>query len=198
MRRQTKPQGLAARWLARPLDIDPYQLPARFDLPVQGAQERARRILDRIEINRQSIAVEREGDAGASVRQHLPLDAFSGVAIRMEPVGDDCESFAVSVNLHHEDPDLCIPLHVAFDLMEVNARWQSWGRALGLPLLVPGLDGAWIEPLQRIGKVRVSRHCARPPRKVLSVRRSCLSAVREVGDKRPAQKITGAEIIARN
>ncbi|MGD9866514.1 MAG: DUF6101 family protein [Hyphomicrobiales bacterium] len=198
MRRQTKPQGLAARWLARPLDIDPYQLPARFDLPVHAAQDRARRTLDRIEINPQTIAVEREGSAGVAIREQLPLAAFSGVAIRMEPVGDDSESFAVSVNLHHEDPDLCIPLHVAFDLMEVNARWQSWGRALGLPLLVPGLNGAWVEPLQRIGKVRVSRACMRPPRKVLSARRSCLSAVREVGDKRPTPRISGAEIIARN
>ena len=86
MRRQTKPQGLAARWLARPLDIDPFQLPARFDLPVQAAPDRARRALDRIEIDPQSIAVEREGAAGAPIRQQLPLADFSGVAIRMEPV----------------------------------------------------------------------------------------------------------------
>ncbi|MEC9367162.1 MAG: DUF6101 family protein [Pseudomonadota bacterium] len=198
MRRQTKPQGLAARWLARPLDIDPYQLPARFDLPVQSAPDRARRPLDRIEINPQSVAVERESAAGAAIRHQLPLAAFAGVAIRMEPMGEGSENFAVSINLHHDDPDLCIPLHVAYDLNDANARWQSWGRTLGLPLLLPALDGGWHEPLDRLGKVKVSRPCTRPPRKVLAPRRSCLSSVREVGDLRATVRVGGAEIIARN
>ena len=198
MRRQTKPQGLAARWPARPLDIDPFRLPARFSLPVRTISGRILRARDRIEIDPTIIAVEREVMGHRSVRQTVGLQDFSGVAIRAELIGENEDRFAMSVNLHHDDPELCIPLHVSFDMSDVNARWQSWGRALGLPLLLPALDGSWQEPVQRLGKLEVNPPLARAARLRLSGRKSCMSSIRETGHGGDMPVRGGAEIIARN
>ncbi len=197
MRRQTKPQGLAARWPVHALDIDPTRLPARFSLPVKTVSGTMLRARDRIEVNPGAIAVEREVPGGRSVRQTIRLQDFSGVAIRAELVGEHEDQFAISVNLHHRDPALCIPLHVSFDTSDVNARWQSWGRALGLPLLLPGGDSSWREPVQRLGKLAVNSPCARAPRRLMTGRKSAMSSVRETGQSGAQPVHQGAEIIAR-
>jgi hypothetical protein len=198
VRRQTNPQGLAARWPVRPLDIDPFRLPAQFSLPVQSVTGKLLRARDRIRIEVRTIAVEREMLGARAIVKAIALEEFSGVAIRADVVGDNEDTFVVSVNLHHADPELCIPLHMSFDMSEVSARWQSWGRALRLPLLLPALDGTWREPVERLGKVTVSPPCSRDPRHALAARRSCISSLREVGDHRTMPVFAGAEIIARH
>ena len=155
------------------------------------------RARDRIEIDPQAIAVEREVLGRRSVRQTVGLQDFAGVAIRAERLGDNDDSFAISVNLHHNDPELCIPLHVSFDMDDVNARWQSWGRLLGLPLLLPALDGSWREPVQRLGKLDVNPPVARPTRLPLKGRKSTMSSIRETGHDGTMPVHNGAEIIAR-
>lgn len=198
MRRQTNPQGLASRWPVRPMDIDPFQLPAKFSLPVNSVSGKLSRARDRVEIENGSITVEREVIGTRSVREQVSLEHFSGVAIRAELIGENEDVFAVSVNLHHEDPELCIPLHMSFDMDDVNARWQSWGRALRLPLLLPTPDGSWSEPFERIGKLVVKPAYLRHPRKMLQHRRSCISAFRETGDQKQMPIVSGLEILARN
>lgn len=198
MRRQTKPQGLADRWTVRPLDIDPFQLPARFALPVQSITGLRAAARDHIRIDANSVAVERAaGEGPMSVERHS-FDAFSGIAIRMDGASGTDADFAISVNLHHDDPDLCIPLHVAFDMDDAGARWQSWARALNLPLLLPAADGGWREPAEAPGKLTLKRAIPRAPRRALAKRRSRMSAVREAGQSGPTATLSGAEIIARN
>lgn len=197
MKRQTKQQGLAERWSAHQMDIDPFRLPAQFSLPVKTMAGRLLRACDRIEIEPAAIAIEREMLGARCVRQEIALDEFSGVAIRAELIGEDEDIFAISVNLHHENPEFCIPLHVSFDMSDVNARWQSWGRALGLPLLLPSPDGTWCQPVEKLGKISVSSAIQRKPRKMLASRRSRYSMIRDTGHSRPMLKFCGEEIIAR-
>lgn len=129
MRRQTNTQpGLAARWPVRPLDVDPFQLPARFSLPVKSVAGKLMGARDRIRIEGGMIAVEREVLGRRSRVREYRAEDFAGIAIRAAIVEDGDDRFAVSVNLHHNDPALCIPLHMSFDMIDVNARWQSWGR----------------------------------------------------------------------
>jgi hypothetical protein len=142
--------------------------------------------------------VEREVLGARPVRKQVALREFSGIALRAELVGDGSDELAVSVNLHHEDPELCIPLHVSFDMSDVNARWQSWSRALGLPLLLPAPDGTWQEPFDRIGGLMIKPAVRRQPRKMLAKRKSCMSAFREKVAPRPMPVVGGAEIIARH
>ena len=198
MKRQTKPQGLASRWPVRPMDIDPFHLPAEFSLPVNSVSGKLLRAQDRVEIENGFVTVEREVMGTRSVRKQVSLEDFSGVAIRAELIGENEDVFAVSVNLHHEDPDLCIPLHISFDMNDVNARWQSWGRALRLPLLLPTPDGTWCEPFERLGRLTVKPAYVRQPRKMLQQRRSCFSTFRETGEQKRMAAISGAEIVARN
>jgi hypothetical protein len=142
--------------------------------------------------------VEHQVSGFPSVRRALPLEDFSGIAIRIESLYDGRDGFAISVNLHHPDPKLCFPLHMSFDMSDVGARWQSWGNALSLPLLLPALDGSWREPIESFGKLQVNPPHVRPARLALNSRRSAISSVREVGDPNLVHRIAGEELIARN
>ena len=197
VRRQTHPHGLAARWPLRPLDIDPHGLPVRYSLPVETGSGHARAARDLVEIRAGAIAVQHEVRGFPAVMRDFALEDFTGVAIRIESLEDEIDGFAISVNLHHPDPKLCFPLHMSRDMSEVGARWQSWGRALKLPLLLPTGDGGWREPVERFGKLMVNPPHRRPVRLGLAARRSSISSVREPGDPNLVQPIAGKEIIAR-
>ncbi len=192
------PQGLAARWPVRPLDIDPFRLPAHFALDVCGTSGQAPEARDLIIISPDAVAVEREVPGARTVRETLAADAFSGVAVHMELYGEDERDFAISVNLHHEDPRLCIPLHMAFDMDGVGARCQSWARALRLPLLLPARDGTWCELGTRLGRLTVGPPSPRSPRLLLATRRSLTASLRQVGMAKDRGRIRGAEITARH
>lgn len=179
------------------MDIDPFRLPVQFSLPVMSMTGRLLRASDRIEIRPKEILIERELFGAPRERQEVAVEEFAGVAIRAELIGENEDTFAMSVNLHHDEPELCIPLHISYDMCDINARWQSWGRALGLPLLLPAPDGSWCEPVARLGKLRVAPPVAREPRRMLASRRSRYSMIREPGHERFLQIFTGAEIIAR-
>ena len=80
------------------------------------------------------------------------------------------------------------------------AEWQSWGRALALPLLITEADGRLREPFERIGAVRVApAHPRRRKRSAVKGRRPSIFLRRK-----PGRPLGGArvhrerEIIARN
>ncbi|MFQ5625827.1 MAG: DUF6101 family protein [Methyloligellaceae bacterium] len=198
MRRQTQPHGLAARWPLCPIDLDPFGLPVRYNLPVDCDADHAREARDLIEITQNSIIVVHEVASAPAVKRTLDLEDFSGVAIRIESLVEVIDGFAISVNLHHPDPKLCFPLYMSYDMNEVGARWQSWGRTLKLPLLLPETDGGWREAVERFGKLKVKPPCQRHSRLMLATRRSDISSVREMGDQSLAHRVTGEELIARN
>ncbi len=198
MRRQTQPHGLAARWPIRPLDLDPSRLPVRYCLPVDSGSDHARKARDLVEIRRDSIVVKHEVSGVPAVCRDLALEDFNGVAIRVEALDEQFESFAVSVNLHHSDPKLCFPLHMSRQMDDVGVRWQNWARALNLPLLLPNPDGSWREPVERIGKLSVNSPHQRPIRLGMASRRSVISSIREIGDQSLVRAVAGREIIARN
>jgi len=198
VRRQTQPHGLAARWVMSELDLDPYAMPVRYALTVMSDEDHAPDACDLVEINRGAITVEHQVSGDPLVKRTLSLEDFLGIAIRIESLDDGHDGFAISVNLHHPDPKLCFPLFMSHDMGDVGARWQSWGNAFGLPLLLPALDGSWSEPIERFGKLKVNPPYVRPARLALNARRSAISSVREIGDPRLAHQMAGAELIARN
>ncbi len=198
MRRQTQSQGLAARWQPVPLDVNPFQLPVRFNLSVESSTGTALTDWDHVIIRQGSITVERHVPGVGYCREEHAIETFSGVAIRIDTTDGSPDGFAVSVNLHHDDPELCIPLHMAFDMNDASAHWQSWSRILGLPLLLAASDGSWREPFERLGKLAVNDAYARHPRLCLQNRRSLVSSTRSkaAGHNRPT--VHSREIIARD
>ena len=198
MRRQTHSQGLAARWQPVPLDVNPFQLPARFTLSVQNASGKALSDWDHVIIRQGSILIEQMSDDRPVFHCDYPIEAFTGLTFRIEAHGRRPESVAVSVNLHHDNPDCCIPLHVAFDMSDAGARWQSWGRVLGLPLLLPDDDGGWREAHERIGKLLLRRAFERDRGLWLNCRRSRAAASRSSVSPAIRDRIAACEIIARH
>ena len=144
---------------SRALRLDPFALPVRFSATDAAADGRSRDI----ELTQQRVVV-RRAIRGMRMAVNLPLSAYRGVAIRTLPPTPDGRA-AVAVVLEHRDPSLALELYVAPDGDEVAAEWRTWGRDLGLPLLVADEDGGLQEPFARLGRLRINEPTSRRRRR---------------------------------
>lgn len=166
MKRYPKPMRLAARWRVRPLDFDPLRQPVSYALSVARPLGRWLFARDHVALHGSRVEIVRRVLGMTACRIIVSLDDFQGVAVRMDDDGGDLR---VSVNLHHGDPELCLPLFVGTGLDMVGARWHSLGRVLGLPLLARDEEGE-LRPV----KSRSPSVAAAPRRQSLASRvRSC-------------------------
>ena len=149
MRRQATTSRFAPAGSSRDERLDPFALPLRFLAADHAADQQLRLV----ELHRERVVL-RRALRGIKMAVNLPLSAYFGVAIRIEPPTPTTAG-AVAIVLEHPDPDLSLTLYRAGDGSEAVAEWQSWGRALSLPLLVVDPDGRLREPFERIGDVRV-------------------------------------------
>jgi hypothetical protein len=106
-----------------------------------------------VELHRERVVL-RRALCGIKMAVNLPVAAYRGVLIRMEPTTANAPG-AIAVVLEHPDPALSLTLCRAADGSDMVAEWQCWGRALGIPLLVEEPDGSLREPFEHIGGVRV-------------------------------------------
>ena len=195
MRRQTTTSRVVPAGSSRDERLDPFALPLRFDAVDRTADEHLRHV----ELHRERVVV-RRALRGIKMALNLPVAAYRGVAIRIEPPDTETAG-AVAVVLEHADPDLSLTLYRAADGTDIVAEWQSWGRALNLPLLVAGDDGCLREPFERLGAVRVAPPIARRRgRSPLKRRRPSILLRRRPGrlPATPAVHRGEREIIARN
>ncbi len=176
---------------SRDFRLDPCTLPVR-GIARNGGTADAAFILD----CREAI-LHRHDSAGTPVTLTVPLAGYSGVAARMEAVGDDGR-VRTFVELLHRDPLLTLPLVAGDEPEDIAADWQAWGRALNLPLLVIGQDGSVSAALDRIGAVVVSRPKPRRRHSFFAGRRPRFLTRRKTGHGRPTERFEGREIIARN
>jgi hypothetical protein len=103
--------------------------------------------------------------------------------------------------LEHGDPALSLPLFAAAGSDDILAEWQSWGRVLGLPLLVVEGDGSLREPFARLGEVRIEQPTSRRRRRNAIARRRPVRLLRRRPIAIPATPDVHRderEIIARN
>ena len=152
MRRQATTRATSAG-SSRVERLDPFALPVRFENADQTADERVRMI----ELHRERVVL-RRALCGIKMAVSLPVAAYQGVAIRMQEIAASSPS-VIAVVLEHPDPALSVTLCRAADGADIVAEWQSWGRALGLPLLVEGADGC--RPFDCIGSVHVGTPVSR-------------------------------------
>ena len=175
--------------------LDPFSLPVRFAAADEAADERLR-IVD---LHRERV-VFRRAVCGMRMTLSLPVNAFRGVAIRLLPDADKIPS-AIAVVLEHGDPALSLPLFAAAESDDVLAEWQSWGRVLGLPLLVVEGDGSLREPFARLGAVRIEPPASRRRRRSAIARRRPVRLLRRrpfAISATPTVHLGEREIIARN
>jgi hypothetical protein len=195
LRRQTTTSRVTPAGSSRGERLDPFALPLRFEAADRTADERVRFV----ELHHERVVL-RRALRGIKMAVNLPLSAYLGVAVRMEPPTGETPG-AVTLVLEHPDPQLSLTLYRATDSIDIIAEWQSWGRALRLPLLVAEADGRLREPFARIGAVRVAAPVARRRRhSALKARRPSILLRRRAG-----RSLAGAavhhgerEIIARN
>jgi len=179
---------------SRTLRLDPFSLPVRFEAADEAADGR-RRVVD---LHRERVVV-RRSVRGMRMALNLPIAAFRGVAIRL--IGQESAPTAVAVVLEHGDPALSLPLFSSSANDDVVAEWQSWGRVLGLPLLVAERDGSLREPFARLGAVRIEAPTwRRRSRSAIARRRPTIMLRRRAGklSDSPAVHHSEREIIARN
>jgi hypothetical protein len=176
--------------------LDPFSLPVRFTAPDEAADERLRVV----DLHRERVVL-RRSVRGVRMALNLPVAAFRGVAIRMVFADAETAPTSIAVVLEHGDPALSLPLFSANECDDIVAEWQSWGRVLGLPLLIAETDGSLREPFARVGALRVqaptwrrrrrSAIARRRPSRLLRRRAGLLSAT-------PVVHRDEHEIIARN
>ena len=176
MRRQATVGRISPAGSSRDERLDPFTLPVRFAVSDRTADERVRVV----ELSRDHVVL-RRAVRGIKMAIKVRTAAYLGVAIRIEPPREGQDG-AVAVVLEHRDPGLSLPLYRANDGTDIVAEWQSWARALCLPLLIAEADGRLREPFARIGAVRVaSPTWRRRRRSALRARRPTLPLRRRVG-----------------
>ncbi len=156
MRRQNKAGGVTSAGSGRALRLDPHRLPVRYTAADELADGRARVI----EIDREQVLLHRSVN-GVRMRFRIPMEVFRGVAVRVLD-GNDSE---VAITLEHPDPALTVALHRAEGIEDSAAEWQSWGRVLGLPLLIEDVDGTLRSPVEMIGALMTGEVALRRRRK---------------------------------
>jgi len=187
--------GRFAAGSSRTSRLDPFSLPARFEAADDAADGRVRVVdlYSRRVVMRRSVR-------GMRMAISLPVAAFRGVSIRLDGKPNEPPT-TIAVVLEHGDPALSLPLFSASENDEIVAEWQSWGRVLGLPLLVGERDGSLREPFARIGAVRVEPPTWRRRRRSAIARRRPRVLLRRRTGKMPEAAAVHRgehEIIARD
>jgi len=185
--RQTAVASEAAAGSSRDFRLDPFALPVRH----VSSPEWPAFTLDR------QRAVVRMPLAGTLATITVPVSAYEGVSVRIEPVGTEGD-ITVVVELRHGDPALTLPLVVAESPEDAAADWIAWGRTLNLPLLVIESDGTIRSPVRQMGSLAVAKPLTRRNRSLFRSRRSRNIRRRKVGSKSPTEVLAGREIIARD
>lgn len=125
----------------------------------------------------------------------LPVKAFSGVAARAMDHGDG--SMTVTLELHHQDSELCVPLLVAHNLNDIAADWHAWSKVYQLPMLMVDADGTARPLEERLGDLRTKSIKPRKRASSTAKRRPRFVMRRRMGSLGIRMVIRGVEIIAR-
>jgi hypothetical protein len=179
----------------RALRLDPFALPVHFSAQDGGADGQIRQV----ELGRERVVL-RRAVRGIPMKVGVPVTAFRGVSLRLLPAKGE-ESAAIAVTLDHPDSALSVPLFIAADGDDGVAIWKSWGRVLGLPLLVVERDGTLREPFPRLGGVSIGAPTPRRRRRAaIKWRRPSILLRRKPGrpSTSPIVRRGEREIIARN
>lgn len=177
-------------WAGRYMRLDPFRLP---QVACYAGRDDAGDVT--VTIDRRGAVIRRTlARSGLPATIMLPAHAFRGVAARA--IENEAGEVTVSLELHHDDPLLSVPLLVAADLYDVAADWRAWSELFGLSMLLVEADG-----VARTLEESANRIDAAPPvrrrRSVLAGRRPRFLARRKAGDLGLRLVVNGEEIIAR-
>jgi hypothetical protein len=179
-------------WADSELRLDPKHLPQQVSYALQSSTSGVTITLD----DRGAVLRKTLPASGLPLSFALPARAFKGVAARAIDHGNG--EVTVTLELHHDDPDLCIPLLVAHDLFDIAADWRTWAEAYGIPMLMIEADGV-ARPLEE-HLTNIANKNSKPRRRhsYFADRRPRFLVRRSTGKLGVNMKINGLEIIARS
>ncbi|MCF3640652.1 DUF6101 family protein [Rhizobium sp. TRM95111] len=179
-------------WAGSTLRLDPKRFPQQVSYAVRdGVGEVMITIDERGAVMRKVLPA-----SGLPLSIALPARAFKGVAARAIDHGNG--EVTVTLELHHDDPDLCIPLLVAHDLCDIAADWRGWAESFKIPMLMVEADGVARPLEEHIGQIAARPVKPRRRHSYFADRRPRFLVRRTTGRLGLAMKIDGREIIARD
>ena len=166
------------------LRLDPYQAPHRVSLGEVSYK-----------IDTHGAVVKKTLTCGLPISMAVPARAFKGVAARARE--DEIGKISVSLELHHHDPELCVPLLYANDMDDIAADWHSWSRLMNLPMLIIDESNVASAIRQQLGELMIEAPWERRKRITTPKHRPNFLRRRKQGVIGEVVRISAAEIIAR-
>ncbi|MGG7516469.1 DUF6101 family protein [Allorhizobium undicola] len=183
----TKPE-----WAGATFRLDPARFPQQMSYALRGTSGDVSITVD----ERGAVLRKILPSSGLPLSFALPARAFKGVAARAIDHGNG--DVTVTLELHHDDPELSIPLLVAHDLCDIAADWRAWAQAFRIPMLMVEADGV-ARPLEdHLGEIRTQPAKSRRRHSYFAERRPRFLVRRSTGTLGVTMKISGREIIARS
>jgi hypothetical protein len=167
--------------------LDPYAIPDR----IAFSQGDVHYTLDRSGVSVKMTMPK----SGLPLSFALPARSFKGIAAKAIEHADGTQT--VSLELHHSDPQLCIPVLIADNLDDIAADWHSWSRLMKLPMLIIDENGMSQPVRDELGMVMLESPIARRKRITAVKHRPWFLRRRKAGVVGEVTKISAAEIIAR-
>jgi Family of unknown function (DUF6101) len=182
--------GLKPVWAGRDLRLDPFRLPQAVTYATRDSDGDVS-----FTITEKGAVIKRHLEmSGLPLSIALPPRAFAGVAARA--IEDEDGEITVTLELHHIDPALCVPLLVAHDLDDIAADWRAWASAFRIPMLLIERDGS-VRNLAGVPEMPDASQVARRPVRLTKSRRPRFLVRRKVGGLGCRAVLQGREIIAR-
>ncbi|MCM2294553.1 DUF6101 family protein [Allorhizobium sp. BGMRC 0089] len=179
-------------WAGATFRLEPSRLPQHVSYALRDSFGKVSITLDK----RGAVMRKILPESGLPLSFALPARAFRGVAARAIDHGNG--EITVTLELYHDDPELCIPLLVAHDLSDIAADWRNWAETFNIPMLMVEADGVARPLEEHLGAIKT--HAPRPRRRHshFAERRPRFLVRRTTGSLGVIMKISGKEIIARS
>lgn len=179
--------GLKPVWAGRTMRLDPFAMPQAF-----GGDDDVSYTIDQ----RGAVIHRKLEMSGVTAAIVIPARMFRGVAARAMEDGEG--NVTVTLELLHQDADLCVPLLVAENLDDVAADWRAWAEAYCLPMLLIEADGVARSLEESLGMaIKVAQAKERRLGNPTRQRRSRFQMRRKQGSMGMRLVIDGREIVAR-
>lgn len=175
-------------WAGRLMRLDPYHLPHSVSIKQDKHFS--------YKIDRNGAVMKRQLNCGLPLSMALPQRAFKGIAARI--FDDENGNTRFTLELHHHDIDLCLPVLVADNLDDIAADWHAWSRLMRLPMLLIDADNMASPVRRQLGLLMVETPIERRKRITTVKHRPWFSRRRKTGTLGPVVKLCAAEIIARH
>lgn len=138
-------------WPLGQLDVDPFALPVRYELPGRTVFERALGSKRTVTLYRDHLVFWENAAFTNRPARVIPMGDFDAVVAVTGYARDG--TFRIAISLVSARHDLTIPVYIADHTDDAAARWYAWARSLGLPVRTVEDDGSLHDPLSMLGSV---------------------------------------------